>query len=279
VARCAAGPVFGTVGAWAQWRRVGEVTYGLAVDPRRAVHTELTRNARGGLIPAQEHGAGTSGAKYKDDHVNDDTSRCGVRRTGPIKRRQVRTEMNNKTDGTGGRLARPRRATVPAALAAVLAGAVLLAACGSASPSSGSGPSTPQQKTAALTQCMRSHGQSTFDAAIEQVTTSSGKASELNFTGGKPGSAQYKSAMAACSHLFAGSPPPAATGQQIDSAVKSAQCMQAHGFPSYPEPDVKNGQILMVPLPSSIDTSSPQFQAAAKTCGEPYRHRGLDMSP
>jgi hypothetical protein len=61
--------------------------------------------------------------------------------------------MNNKTDRTGGGLARPRPPTAPAALAAALAGAVLLAACGSASYSSGSGPSTHEQKIAAFTQC------------------------------------------------------------------------------------------------------------------------------
>jgi hypothetical protein len=178
--------------------------------------------------------------------------------------------MNNKTDRTGGGLARPRPATVPAALAAALAGAVLLAACGSASSSSGLGPSTVQQKLAALTQCMRGHGQSNFYAAVESASSGNAKGiSYFHFTGGKPGSPQYKSAMAACTHLLAGNPPPPATKQQIDSAVKSAQCMHAHGFPSYPEPDVHNGQILMVPLPSSIDISSPQFHAAAKTCGEP----------
>jgi hypothetical protein len=44
-------------------------------------------------------------------------------------------------------------------------------------------------------------------------------------------------------------------------------CMHAHGFPGYPEPDVRNGQLIQQPLPASIDTSSPEFQAAEKGCG------------
>jgi hypothetical protein len=178
-------------------------------------------------------------------------------------------EQQNNSNGPRPGWARAWRA---GGVVAALAVTALLAACGSASSSSGSGPSTVQQKLAALTQCMRGHGQSNFTATIEQQTSNSGaKNSSFAFTGGKPGSAQYKSAMAACMHLLAGNPPPPATKQQIDSAVKSAQCMHAHGFPSYPEPDVRNGQILMVPLPSSIDASSPQFLAAATTCGEPHQ--------
>lgn len=57
------------------------------------------------------------------------------------------------------------------------------------------------------------------------------------------------------------------TKQQLDQDLKFAACMQAHGFPSYPEPDVQNGQLIQKPLPSSIDTSSPQFEAALKACG------------
>jgi hypothetical protein len=158
-----------------------------------------------------------------------------------------------------------------AGVVAALAVTALLAACGSASYSSGSGPSTQHQKIAAFTQCMRGRGQSNFYVTQQSASNSSRGLQSLDFTGGKPGSPQYKSAMAACTHLLAGNPPPAATKQQIDSAVKSAQCMHAHGFPSYPEPVVQNGQILMVPLPSSIDASSPQFLAAAATCGEPHQ--------
>ncbi len=56
------------------------------------------------------------------------------------------------------------------------------------------------------------------------------------------------------------------TRQQINSLVKFAACMRAHGFPDYPDPDVQNGRVDEQPLPSSIDTSSARFLAAEKTC-------------
>jgi hypothetical protein len=180
--------------------------------------------------------------------------------------------MNNKTDGTGGRLGRPRHATALAATIAALAATVLLAACGGAPHSSGSGQSTAKQ-VAAFAQCMRRHGLPNFYPAKPQSASnsSSGVVTLVGqpFTGaGTPGSPQFKSAIASCKHLWsgAGKVPPTETKQQIDSLVKSAQCMHAHGFPSYPEPDVQDGRVLTQPLPSSIDTSSPQFQAAAKAC-------------
>jgi hypothetical protein len=178
-----------------------------------------------------------------------------------------------KTDGTGSRLGwRPRRATALAATAAALAGTLLLAACGGASHSSGSGQPTAKQ-AAAFAQCMRGHGLTNFypvnPQSVSNTSTPVFALAGQEFTGvGSPGSPQLQSAFRACKHLFPGSSrlPPATSQQQIDSLVKSAQCMHAHGFASYPEPDVQNGRVLTQPLPSSIDTSSPQFQAAAKAC-------------
>jgi hypothetical protein len=166
-----------------------------------------------------------------------------------------------------------RRATALAATAAALAGTFLLTACGG-SHSSGSGHPTAKQ-AAAFAQCMRGHGQANFYPENPQDLSSTAPTFVLSghyFTGavgpGSSGWAQFQSALASCKHLFpgAGTLPPPETKQQIDSAVKSAQCMHAHGFPSYPEPDVQNGRVLTQPLPSSIDTSSPQFQSAAKAC-------------
>jgi hypothetical protein len=56
------------------------------------------------------------------------------------------------------------------------------------------------------------------------------------------------------------------TRQQIDQLVKFAACMRAHGYPGYPDPQMQNGQPVEQPLPASIDTSSPQFEAAQQTC-------------
>jgi hypothetical protein len=174
-------------------------------------------------------------------------------------------------ENSGGRRpggARPWRAVVVAAALAVTA--LLAAACGGGgSHASGSGQPTAKQ-AAAFAQCMRGHGQTDFYPENPQDLSSTAPTLVLSghyFTGASR-SAQFQSAFAACEHLFpgAGTLPPPETKQQIDSQVKSAQCMHAHGFPSYPEPDVQNGRVLTQPLPSSIDTSSPQFQSAAKAC-------------
>jgi hypothetical protein len=178
-----------------------------------------------------------------------------------------------KTDGTGGRVRRrPRRATVLAATAAAIAGALLLAACSGAPHSSGSAQSTPEQM-AVFAQCMRGHGLPNFYAANPQSVSNTGSQvfvalQGTDFTGGTPGSPQFQSAMASCKHLIrsVAKLPPGLSRQQIDSLVKQAQCMHAHGFPGYPEPDVQNGSLRLQQPPASIDISSPQFQAAAKAC-------------
>ena len=72
--------------------------------------------------------------------------------------------------------------------------------------------------------------------------------------------------MRACKHLLPGGGPLPVTRQQINNAVKSAACMRAHGFPDYPDPVVQNGGVEEKPLPSSIDTSSAQFQQAQQAC-------------
>jgi hypothetical protein len=60
------------------------------------------------------------------------------------------------------------------------------------------------------------------------------------------------------------------TQQQIDQLLRFAACMRSRGYPGYPDPVVApNGKgIDEKPLPASIDTSSPQFVAAQKACGQ-----------
>jgi len=170
-----------------------------------------------------------------------------------------------------GRLARPPRA---AALAGLVAGATLLAACsGGSSHSSGASASQETAKTMnVFAQCMRGHGQPDFYYANPQsIASSSGPAFSVGqgylVTGVNPRSPQFASAMAACKHLLPPGPRQVLTNQQLDGDLKFVTCMRAHGFAGYPEPDVRNGQLIQEPLPASIDTSSPEFQAAEKACG------------
>ena len=81
-----------------------------------------------------------------------------------------------------------------------------------------------------------------------------------------PGTPHLSTALNSCKHLLPGGGPAPITRKQMDSMVKFAACMRSHGYPDYPDPQFQNGGVIEQPLPSSIDTSSPQFQAAQQTC-------------
>jgi hypothetical protein len=173
-----------------------------------------------------------------------------------------------------GRLASSRRVAV---LGTVLSGTVLLAAACSGGGPHPSGSATPGrgsiQQMDLFARCMRSHGEPNFYFVNPQSTPNS-SAAVLSFMGYQvigidPQTAQFASAMKSCKHLLPGGGPRPISQKQLNSMVKSAACMRAHGFPDYPDPQRgANGGVEELPLPSDIDTSSPQFQAAQKACGE-----------
>jgi hypothetical protein len=195
------------------------------------------------------------------------------RRTGTGRDRKE-DNVTKQTGAARGRAAPSRRATV---LGTALAGTVLLATACSGGGSHPSGPATPGpgsvQQMDLFAQCMRSHGESNFYFANPHSTPNP-SATVLSITGHQvvgidPRTAQFASAMKSCKHLLPGGGGQPISQQQLNSLVKEAECMRAHGFPEYPDPQrAPNGGVEEKPLPSSIDTSSPQFQAAEKTCGE-----------
>jgi hypothetical protein len=165
-----------------------------------------------------------------------------------------------------------------AAAMAALAGAALLAACsgGSHTSAPGTGPGGPTvQQVDAYMQCMRSHGMTNFYLTRPDTSPGPPPAGENPGTtiGFLPygvvhdvdtSSPQFLAADDACRHLIPGGPPPPLTTAQLRSMVRGAACMRAHGFPDFPDPDVQNGQLVL--LPASTGMSSPQFLAALKTC-------------
>lgn len=159
-----------------------------------------------------------------------------------------------------------------AAAAAAIAGTTFIAAaCSSGSHSSAPNAQPGQltvQKLDVFARCMRSHGQPDF-YFTRAPSSSSLSYIKLGpwFAQVNPG-AQLDSALQACSHSLGlpTGPPPALTAAQIRSLVRAAACMRAHGYPGYPDPDVKDGHLVQPSLPAGIDTSSPQFQAALQTC-------------
>jgi hypothetical protein len=71
-------------------------------------------------------------------------------------------------------------------------------------------------------------------------------------------------------HLLSGgdtSATPQQRQRKLAFGVKVAQCLRAHGFPSMPDPTGLGAN----PLPSGINTNSPQFQAAEATCEQRAR--------
>ena len=161
-------------------------------------------------------------------------------------------------------------------LAAVLAGAALLAVgCGGGSHSAGSGASPAQGRVQQLNifaKCMRSHGELNFYfSSPANNSGASPSGSELSIMGYyvpgvNPQTPPFPAAMKVCKHLLPGGGPGPMTQQQINQLVRFAACMRAHGYPDYPDPQVQNGVPAEQPLPASIDTSSPQFGAAQQTC-------------
>jgi hypothetical protein len=162
-----------------------------------------------------------------------------------------------------------------AASVAALAGAALLAAaCGGSL--AGSGDSTPPnfaQVLAKYAACMRSHGEP--DTYIARAPSSPAPGVTLlvfhgfAVNGVDTSSPQFEPAMKACQRwLPHGTPPSAAEQHQaFVQGVKAARCMRTHSYPDWPDPQAGPGYNFQPLPPPSIDTSSPQFQAAAKACG------------
>jgi hypothetical protein len=170
-------------------------------------------------------------------------------------------------EGHPGRLT---AALIPAALA--LTG-LLATACSGAHPAGSTpspGPGNVQQLDI-FAACMRGHGVLNFYFSNSPNAANSSTAISIMghyVTGVNPQTAQFGTAMKACKHLLPGGGPGQMTRQQINSLVKFAACMRSHGFPDYPDPVIQNGGVEEKPLPSSIDTSSAQFEAAQQKCNE-----------
>jgi hypothetical protein len=181
--------------------------------------------------------------------------------------------MNDRS-GTG-RVAQRRARFRLGALTAVLAcTAVLAAACGGSSSTSGSGataqiPTLQSMTTKALAyaQCMRSHGIQNFpDPTVQDSAQRKGVG--FSIPGNIQNSPQFKSAAKACQKQTGfGQPNPAVLQAMMANALKFAGCMRSHGVANYPDP-VENGHgIQLGPGPNSgIDTSSASFKAAQKAC-------------
>jgi hypothetical protein len=130
-------------------------------------------------------------------------------------------------------------------------------------PASGSG--NPTQLLDEWAVCIRSHGapgqadptiDSNKDIEITMKNVSPTLASEVH--GGTGPCSNYLTAASLA--LSDGQGPPTSSPAQD---LKYAQCMQANGFPTYPDPNGSGKTNL-----SGIDTNSPAFENADKLCTE-----------
>jgi hypothetical protein len=85
-------------------------------------------------------------------------------------------------------------------------------------------------------------------------------------------SPQFQSAFKSCQHLMGlrlgvGKE----THQEFLTALKTAKCMRAHGYPNWPDPQANSPGVY---IPPNVDMNAPQFRAVAKTCGYPVLHGG-----
>ncbi|HTT53671.1 MAG TPA: hypothetical protein VMH35_19935 [Streptosporangiaceae bacterium] len=160
-----------------------------------------------------------------------------------------------------------------AAIVTALAGIALLAACGGSHPA-GSGTGTEQSLSAQLdayASCVRHHGVTNFyfspaGSNTSGITSTTPVIAIRQWVApADPTSPQFQAAMTACNRLFPGGAPGPVTQRQKIQMLKFAACIRAHGYPSYPDPQFPSSGGVMQQA-SGIDTNSPQFQTAAKTC-------------
>jgi hypothetical protein len=179
--------------------------------------------------------------------------------------------MNNSSGrGPGPRRLRPRRAR-GAAVITVMAGAALLAAACSGSPSStGSGGSpnaggSATSQLVAYTECMRSHGVPEYpgpDNSGQMPKITSGQQVGVS-------DSRLTAAQGACQALWPyQAPTQAQQRQQLTDDLKFAQCMRSHGVPDFPDPTSEpSGPRFVISVSrDGFDPHSPQIIAKAHEC-------------
>lgn len=171
---------------------------------------------------------------------------------------------------------RPR--WIAAVVAALVVPGLLVAACDGEGPHpAGPGANSSQNMAVVLdsyASCMRGHGVPNFYFTHAAAPPSAPPPGTfvLGYRGWfaeAASGAQFRSAQKACQHLLPfGKAQGTETHQEFLNALKSAQCMRSHGYPNWPDPD-PDSDVGGFWVPAGVDTKSTQFQAAAKTCGEP----------
>lgn len=220
----------------------------MAAHEPGALHTELTRNPRGGPTSTAEDGPSQITTAWETRRMTQKTRRM------THKQRPVRSRLA----GAG-------------ILAVAASGIVLLAAaCGGSSAAANTfAPGATHAQSVAFAKCMRANGVPGFPDPDGQGNFNNAQIQAL--TNGPQGD----SALHQCRSVL----PNAGTGltvtqiqtiqqQNLHNAVKAAICMRAHGIPNFPDP-AGTTQASGVNWPQTlpgIDTGSPPYEKAYRTC-------------
>ncbi len=115
--------------------------------------------------------------------------------------------------------------------------------------------------TLAFSRCMRSHGVANFPDP-----DSHGEFPSFQLASGVSRQTA-SSAQHSCQHLLpsSGSGGTGSSNQRRE-LLTFARCMRSHGFPTFPDPTVSDGNIGINFTDTGIDPHSPQFQTAQITC-------------
>jgi hypothetical protein len=165
---------------------------------------------------------------------------------------------------------RCRRPPILTTVVAAATFSLLVAGCGSHSPtaSNGAGGPTPaqlQRDAVAFTDCMRSHGVSNFPDP-----TSSPREFKIALNPSSAHSPAFPSALGACHHFLPGPGPSSQTAAhsqaQIATFLAFARCIRSHGFPSFPDP-TNTGELTHEMIANAgINLHQPAVLTAADAC-------------
>ena len=157
--------------------------------------------------------------------------------------------------------------------AAAIAAAMVIAACGSTSPSppnASSSLSHPndvqlQQDAVRFADCMRLHRVPNFPDP-----TTSPREFKQALDPSATHSPAFKSAASACQHLLPGGGPrnqsPARSQAQIAAMLAFARCIHGHGFPSFPDPTSSGELTHEMVANAGINLHQPAVLQAGDAC-------------
>jgi hypothetical protein len=109
---------------------------------------------------------------------------------------------------------------------------------------------------------MRSNGVPNFPDPV------AGGGVKIPFTVGlDPQSPAFRTAQQSCRKDLPGGGPPRVVPESAKlTMIRHAECMRAHGVPSYPDPIFPPGGGIAISF-GNVNPNSPAFQGAAKACG------------